>query len=322
VRINSERTPALPPEVLAQFAQACLSISDAAADERGFVAIRHLLARFQAKLIARPLLVEGMIASQRIGGSSDDCRWLVLVDSDKYKFSDQAIDREYSENALPERLRFTIAHELAHSLAFRVSDFGIQLHGLNKEVTPQVLLNAIEDETDWLSSLLLVPQRALATVFKGRREPPSASELAQARQTLGISRPVLVNRLRLLSSIDPDGLKNGFGFKNLAVGIAEWTAEGNAVLRKWPIFVNFDRNVIPEFLLNLAQQDRLPANSVFNEPTFSLCGGNKACVELTVHGGTPSSPRAERLDIKCSVEGSNAMAGSRAIYVVAATFRQ
>lgn len=317
MRTNSERKPALPPEVLAQFAQACLSISDAASDECGFVAIRHLLARFQAKLIARPLLVEGMIASQRIDENSDDRRWLVLVDSDKYKLNDRAIDGEYSENALPERLRFTIAHELAHSLAFRVSDFGIQLRGLNKEVTPHALVDAIEGETDWLSSLLLVPQRALARVFKGRKEPPSASELAQSRRSLGVSRHVLINRLRLLSSIDPDGLKNGYGFKNLAIGIAEWTREGHAILRNWPVFVNFDRNVIPEFLLNLAQQDRLPASAVFTDPTFSLCGGSRNSIDLTVNAGTPSSPKAERLSIRCSVEDTNKSAGRRSLYVVA-----
>jgi len=315
VRTSSENA-ALPPEVLAQIAQACRSICDSAADEDGFVPIRRLLARFQATLIARPLLVEGMIASQR-HNRSDDRRWLVLVDSEKYRFNNRDLEEEGPQNALPERLRFTIAHELAHSLAFRVSEFGIRLHNINTAQTSRALVIAIETETDRLSSLLLVSQKALQKVFKGRRNPPAADELAQARRAMGISRPVLISRLRSLSSTEADGLKNGYGLTNLAVGLAEWIEDRTARLRNWPIFANFDRNLFPEFLLRLAHQDRIPAASAFAATSFSLCGGNDNIVQLTSDAGTPNSPRAERMELKCSVEDSGRKPGSSSIYVVA-----
>jgi hypothetical protein len=318
VRTNSEKKAALPPEVLAQFAHACRLISDAAADETGFVPVRRLLERFQAKLIARPLLVEGMIASQRVDANSDDRRWLVLVDSEKYAFDNGDLEQESPERSLPPRLRFTVAHELAHSLAFRVSEFGIQLRDFNKASSQRALVSAIESETDRMSSLLLVSQRALAKIFTGRKEPPSALEFAQARRLMGISRPVLVSRLRSLSSIDPDGLKNGYGLRNMAVGVAEWTAEGRAILRSWPVFANFERNVLPEFLINLTHQDRLPAASAFDDTSFSLCGGGHNTVELAVNAGTPNSPKAERLEVRCSVEASSRMLGTRSMYVIAA----
>lgn len=313
--MSNEKT-ALPAAVLAQIAHACRAISDAAADQDGFVPIRRLLARFQATLIARPLLVEGMIASQRRDGG-DDHRWLVLVDSEKYRFDDRDLEDEGPQKTLPERLRFTIAHELAHSLAFRVSEFGIRLQNINTAQPSRALVQAIEGETDRLSSLLLVSQKALEKVFKGRRNQPTADELAHARRLMGISRPVLISRLRSLSSSDTDGLRNSYGMTNFAVGIAEWMEDGTARLRNWPIFANFDRNVLPEFLLNLAHQDRLPAISSFAATSFSLCGGNDNVVNLTSDAGTQNCPRAEQLELTCSVEDSSRRPGSTSIYVVA-----
>lgn len=313
--MNSERS-GLPPEVLAQFAHACRSISNATADQDGFVPIRNLLARFQASLIARPLLVEGMIASQRRKGS-DDYRWLVLVDGEKYHFDDKDLQEEGPHKTLPERLRFTIAHELAHSLAFRVSEFGIRLPNINAQNPSRALVQAIEAETDRLSSLLLVSQKALERVFKGRGIQPTADELAQARRLMGISRPVLISRLRSLSSGDADGLRNSYGMANFAVGIAEWTQDGTARLRNWPIFANFERNLLPEFLLNLAHQDRLPATTSFASQSFFLCGGSERVVNLTSNAGTPHSPRAERLELACSAEDSSRRPGSTSLYVVA-----
>jgi len=315
LRTNNEKS-GLSPEVLAQIAHACRSISDAAADQDGFVPIRHLLARFQATLIARPLLVEGMIASQRRNGS-DDCRWLVLVDGEKYRFNNTDLENECPQKTLPERLRFTIAHELAHSLAFRVSEFGIRLHNVNAKQPSRALVQAIESETDRLSSLLLVSLRALEKVFKGRRSQPTADELAHARRLMGVSRPVLISRLRSLSSGDADGLKISYGMTNFAVGIAEWMEDGTARLRKWPIFANFDRNLLPEFLLNLAHQDRLPAIASFAAPSLSLCGGNDNVVNFTSDAGTPNFPQAERLELTCSAEDSTRRPGSTSLYVIA-----
>jgi hypothetical protein len=274
--------------VLSQFAQACCSIADTTADETGFVPVRNLLRRFQASLIARPLLVEGMIASQRRDINSEDRHWLVLVDSEKYSFKDHDIECEGPQQSLPERLRFTIAHELAHSLAFRVSEFGIKLLHTDTAQSAHALVSAIEKETDRLSSLLLVSQQALKVLLRGRGAPPSAIEFAHARRAMAISRPVLISRLRSLPLHDPEGLRNGYGLTNMAIGMAEWIEGGRAILRNWPIYAHFDRNVLPEFLLQLANQDRLPASLAFQDNSFSLCGGSVDVVPLNVAGSTLS----------------------------------
>lgn len=312
---KSNEKAALPPEVLGQFAYACRSIADDTADDVGFVPIRNLLKRFQASLIARPLLVEGMIVTQQHQGAGDR-KWLVLVDSEKYHLTERDLEEESATNALPERLRFTIAHELAHSLAFRVSEFGIQMPDVDTSRRRREVVEAIEKETDRLSSLLLVSQKSLETLFRGRTSPPTAEEFGRARRTMGVSRPVLISRLRSLSSNDSDGLKNGYGLKNLAVGIAVWMEDGTATLRKWPTFANFDRNVLPDFLIRLAHQDHLPALSSFPAAAFSLCGGSENTVNITTAAGTLASPGAEHLEITCSVEEASRRPGSASIYVV------
>jgi hypothetical protein len=242
---------------------------------------------------------------------------MVLVDSEKYQLTTKDIEGESTSNPLPERLRFTIAHELAHSLAFRVSEFSIKLQDIDVSKRRRELVQAIEDDTDRLSSLLLVSQKALQTLFKGRTHPPTAAELGRARKAMGVSRHVLISRLRSLSSKDADGLRNGYGMSNMAVGIVTWMENGAATLRKWPVFANFDRNVFPDFLIRLAHQDYLPARESFPDPVFSLCGGNENTVTLMTDAGTPSSPRAELLEITCSVEEGSRTPGSTSIYVVA-----
>lgn len=316
-RANSDRRPGLDPEALSQFARACLAISDDAADDRGFVPVRRLLEKFRATLISRPLLVEGMIASQLSNdATAAHHRWLVLVDSEKYSFSEQEVEGETAERTLPERLRFTIAHELAHSLAFRVSEFGIRLRHVDTRRSGHGLVEALESETDRLSSLLLISQRSLSNLLRGRKEALSVYDCAAARRALGVSRPVLISRLRSLSTSDPDGLRNSYGLRNLAIGIAEWTKDGRAVLRSWPTFINFDRNIYPSFLFDLTHQDYLSACDVFSESSFSLCGGTRPTVTLTVDAGTTNFRNASQMLIECSSEDTSRKAGNRSLFVV------
>jgi hypothetical protein len=317
VRISSDRRPALDPEVLSQFARACLTISDNVVDDRGFVPVRRLLEKFRATLVARPLLVEGMIASQRSSdGTAGHQRWLVLVDSEKYSFSEQEVKEETSERALPERLRFTIAHELAHSLAFRVSEFGIRLRDIDMRRSGQDLVEALEDETDSLSSLLLISQRALSNLLRGRKEAPDANEWAAARRAMGVSRPVLISRLRSLSASDPDGLRSGYGLRNVAIGVAEWGKDGCAALRRWPIFASFDRNIYPSFLFDVAHQDYVSASDVFADRSFALCGGARATINITSDAGTEKFRNASKMLIECSSEDASRKAGARSLFVV------
>jgi hypothetical protein len=108
----------------------------------------------------------------------------------------------------------------------------------------------------------------------------------------------------------------------MRIGVAEWVDAGRAILRNWPIFANFGRNILPEFLLRLAHQDRMPAPSAFNDASFSLCGGGSSSVELRVEAGTQGCPTAERLEVP-KLPGAGlepAWSRLRGIFVLATAF--
>jgi len=309
----------LAPTELARFAEVCKGIGNEVADEHGFVAVRYLLARFHASLLIRPLLVEGMLASieHRSSAGFDASRWAVLLDSDTYRISELDVKEESQERPLPSRLRNTIAHELVHSLAFRPSEFGIRLQTqCDSEDNQNTLVREIERETERLSPLLLWSDKALVKLLSGRKRALSVEELHQECRTIGISRHVLINRLRLLRSTELDRFLRGDGLRNIAIGLGEWVDGRNAVLRSWPIFANFDRNIMPAFLFRLVHQDRLPAKTVFTDEMFVMCGGPTNVIEFVTDAGVEAVPNTKKMNVECSVEQVNKRSGSEFLFVI------
>jgi hypothetical protein len=308
----------LTPGELARISEVCVTIGNQAGDDAGFVPIRSLLARFQAQLISRPLLVEGMLASVQDtrAATFSGSQWTVLVDSETYPIPEGLLDVESSLRPLPTRLRNTIAHELVHSLAFRPAEFGVRIVGHHDE-KPADLVHEIEKETERLSPLLLFSEIALRKLLAGRRESLSVSELVRARRNLGISRYLLINRLRLLQEVDSNGFLFAEGLRNLAIGLAEWVKDGRAVVRKWPLFLNFDRNMIPAFLHELARnQDRIPAGSLLGDDNFAMCGGTRDRVVLETHAGTRSVPNALSMTVEVEIERRTRNPGNEFLFAV------
>jgi len=256
---------------LSYLANVCTTIANEVSDESGFVPMSRLLARFGVQLIIRPLLVEGMLAKigHKGGGADTSDRWAVLIDRDRYPIADSSVLDETSASPLPSRMRFTIAHELAHSLAFRPTHFGFTLHhSVNETQSAGGFVKAVERETDKLSSLLLLPQRAMEALLCESPGPLTVERLAKLRCDLGISRYVLLSRLRAFQANDPRALLQRTTNRNIGIGIGQWRPDGTAVFKSWPIFLNFERNIIPEAFLKIAQQDQAikterPAVNVF-----------------------------------------------------------
>jgi hypothetical protein len=310
---RTTKAPARPlsNEEVGAFARACITIANDAADENGFVAIPKLLKRFHAELVIRPLLVEGMLATQ----PGVHSKWTVLVDSERYGVTQSDIEAEDIRNPLPSRLRFTVAHELAHSLAFRPSDFGIRLvSSVNTNDAKSEVVRAIEGITDRLTPLLLLSETALTQFFKSPKVRTSASDLAELRHRSGISRQALIGRLRGLSQIEADKVSR-YSLNNIAICIGEWRDQ-HAVIRNWPVFARFQRNSMPEFLLNLRNQDRLPAPIAFAASSFAPCGGTCSELESVLHAGTMEIPRAEQIAVHCSSEQTARTRGTEFLIVI------
>lgn len=309
----------LAPNEFTKFAEVCTAIGNDVADENGFVPVRNLLTRFQANLFIRPLLVEGMLTFMGHGSRNgfDAGRWAVLLDSETYRINELEVKEERRERPLPSRLRNTIAHELVHSLAFRPSEFGIRLRKpIDSEENRNALVRAIERETERLSPLLLWPEKAVAKVLSGKKQSLSVEELTQVYRSMGISRYVMINRLCLIRPADANGFRYRDGLKNLAIGIGEWVDGKNAVFRSWPLFLNFDRNIVPAFLLKLIDQDCLPARIVFTDEVFAMCGGFLNTVEFMTDAGTSALPTVEKMKVRCSIENVEKKPKSKFLFVI------
>lgn len=306
-------------EIVASMRQACIDIGDQVADKSGFVSIAALLARFQARLICRPLLVEGMIAKVRDERSGDSSSWAVLVDSESYESSEEDIRLETCDRSLPPRMRFTVAHELAHSMAFRPSEFGLHLEISRSEQSGRsAFVEEIERETDKLTTLLLWPEKVLDAFVADHSAPLSAELLSHMARRQGISRHALVNRMGSLKTHDPLSILRGYRLKNVGIGIGEWTRSGEAVLRKWPLFLNFDRNIVPSSLLTVFREDRVPASQVFSDQRLIFSKGKSHVAEFDTTAGTSSSPAAEMLTVQVMIEESSRRPGTSFLYVVKA----
>jgi hypothetical protein len=294
-------------------AKICTQIGNLCADTNGFVSVRSLLERFQTKLIARPLLVEAMIANMP-SAESEGSRWAVLVDSERYPISQLDIDRESFSQTLPVRFRFTVAHELAHSVSFRPTEFGMQgRYAKSKGASRRDVVEAVEYETDRVAPLLLLPDATVRKCLAGR-QPLDARDLKLLCENFGVSRHALINRLALL--LRSSDTRETEALANVGIGLGEWDNQGRARLRKWPLFVNFHNQIVPSLFAQLARQDYLAVDSVIDDKSFTLCGGINSCVELTCEAGLPGLKADEKMDVRMTAETSTKRPGTRFLFAL------
>lgn len=301
-----------------QLGRTCNQISDELAGSDGFIATRDLLRRFGTEVIARPLLVEAMLASaekMNANGGSRRHQWCLLVDSETHSFKESAVQNENAESTLPVRLRNTIAHELAHSLAFRTREFGVEIPRLQKKDSEKDFIAALERETEELSPLLLVSNKSLDVLFNKDVDHISLSEVLRTMRRSGTSRESFVNRLQLVETFDSLRILNRDCFFNFALGIGEWLSPNEAVLRPWPLLARFEGGQVPGFVFDL--QRRTPVNParVFHNP-FSFAVGDVNIVSQTINGGTPTLPALRTLNARFSTETVEQSKGSEFMFLV------
>lgn len=309
----------LSPKEVASFAAVCGQIGNELANESGFVAIRDLLDRFHTEIRIRPLLVEGMLASieDKGSGAAGTQHWAVLIDSETYPVTEADIARESTTRPLPARLRNTVAHELVHSLAFRPSEFGIKLQVADGGAENKYdLVRSLEQVTESLSPLLLLPEKALSTLLRGRSTQVSVEELDALREELAISRPLLISRLAQLGPHSSDGMRDLPALRNLGIGIGEWTRDGTAVLRSWPLYINFDNHIAPAVFRKLRHQDRLAAAGVFPDHSFAMSGGVECTAQFVSDAGLLDNPASEKFPVVCAISKTRKTIGASFLYVM------
>ncbi len=265
----------------------CNNIASECADAENFVSVSRLVTRFRTKLLFRPLLVEGMIASAESepvpGHGAAAHQWYLLIDCETYRITGDDLENEKHGQPLPVRLRNTVAHELTHVLAFRANEFGVELPRLFKSAkSKRDFVYLIEKQTEKLSPLLLFTDGFLDRLFAPSKAKTSLEDLCSAMHSTGVSRYVLINRLNLVALSDTKGFWSRPSLNNLAVGIGEWLSQEEAIFKTWPVYSKFDAGRVPEFVLKLERGAQVPPKSIFADTGFSLCGGTSDSTESQV----------------------------------------
>jgi len=213
---------------LPRLAESIVKRTSTAASPDGFVPLYRLAKEFMAEVQFRPLLVEGMIATPKPNAAGEVSRvWKVLLDSETYPVSEKMYLDESSSRPLTARLRFTVAHELAHSLSFRPNEFGFQLakdyEGIEDK---RALVDLLEREANKLAPLMLVSEAALKNECAKNPEGFTMAQICAARKAWAVSREVFVRRLALLSLTDAAGLGLANCLRNIGIGMGEWRRAG------------------------------------------------------------------------------------------------
>ena len=297
----------LSKQEVQQVEQACRAIGNEVSDSRGFVTLERLLSRFNARLVLRPLLVEGMVGA--VENASSDGRntsqWVVLVDSESYpSIAESDIPTESYGRPLHARFRNTVAHELTHSLAYRPADFGVQLDiGRRNDAARDEFVRAVERETERLSPMLLWPDRAVVAFASNGPERVTLEELREIAKGFGISRHVLINRLADLRRVDSDIIRTR-RLNNCAIMLGKWSETGALVLRSWPVFASFERNLLPQFILKLRREDSMPLAAILSDESLSrLTTGERAT--LVSQMGTNQSVSSMQMTLSIWMERCN-----------------
>jgi hypothetical protein len=293
-----------------ELADACSDVANNVA-EGDFVAVRRLVENLGAQLSARPLLCEGMLAAPL----KPEGKWLVLVDSEHTGYDEARYREEKSENALPARLRFTVAHELSHLIQFtRSGPAGNNRKGSGKGKAEDV--GTIERQADRLSPLLLIAEDALERLAAGEGRLHLADWI-KAQKRWGVSREVLIQRLNLMFEFDRRSFRYKARFRNLILGMGEWAKPRQARLLDWPApFRNLDGGMKPELLLETGPVGFDTLRAAFSDPTFCLNGGESLGTEAEIWIGTKTNPHSERRRFRFEIERGPGKGTGRFLYLL------
>lgn len=281
-------------------------ISEKSADSQGYVPVHRLAESFQAEIEFRPLLVEGVIARPKeIGG-----KWKIFIDSETHARTTESLAGETSANPLPSRLRNTLAHELAHTLAFRSEEFKIEIKGSREEFVAQ-----LERETENLSPVLLLPYSGIQELCA---ESLSIENLVAFRKAHTVSNEVLVQRFEMLRRLENHALQFAPALTNIAIGTGEWKNNDTPVLSPWPVFSKFS-GLIPYLLTQLKNKQTPSLANNFKDVDFVVNGGAVFTSRGLIDAGTSQNPSGDHMPVEIQIEETGKSAGIKFLWMIKST---
>lgn len=159
------------------------------------VILRLIAARRRVTAVDfRPLLVDAMLTTHKAG-------FRILFNSNGEDATDLIVryQSEDRENLLPPRLRFSLAHEIAHTLFYDLSEDTPEVSKKLRSGGKLTALENLEKNCNKLAAALLLPRTMLETAFRQIRKITPEALIAFSREA-GVSLDVLIRRLADVNS--------------------------------------------------------------------------------------------------------------------------
>jgi len=260
-----------------------------------------------------------MIAKPKatVDGDGTRKKWKVFVDSEKSGIVTAQLQTESPEHPLPERFRFTVAHELAHTLGFRASEFGVDIERAKRtKESDGDVVSALEAETNRLAPLLLVSDTGIQKLCDEVPGELTLGALLLARSRWAVSRSVLVSRLNLLAVVDDKNLRNRRCLTEVIVGLGEWQSSTSAILAPWPLYISLGNPFVPEFVLRLRSKGSCTLSEIVALDAVRAADKQSLEYVCEVPVGTTQNPKSELVPIRFTFEDTPRKAGQAFLYLV------
>lgn len=254
------------------------------------IALKHIAsARHVRKVIFRPLLVDGCLTVVNEG-------FKIYVRCKK-EHSDEMRARFESERELgplPQRMRFTVAHEIAHTLFYRIEQ-GRPTHPLS--ITNQKRLGAIERTCNKVAARILLPTELLRSELRSL-DPFAPNDLRRLAEKTAVSGPMLVNRIREMGAWTSE------------IGVIAYIEPEAGVYTFKALFISaIVSKIFPSALIGA------PFSCFCSEHQFFPNGGKESQVEFDVKCQTTLGKGIQKFQLLC--EDSRSSGRHRGLFVAA-----
>ncbi|WP_309387049.1 hypothetical protein [Cerasicoccus frondis] len=236
-----------------------IAAGNSCADSYGYVTANSLLNKFNAEIMIRPLLVEGMLMSAKNEhGETDGSKknpWLILIDEESFKTNEEAIIAESSNKPLDKDLRETIAHEVGHILSFDRHHGKLKEKPNRSSARQSDRIEKYEAETDDLYPYFLLSENKLEAYFSDRNNPPSLTEIIGLVNFSAVTNKTFIHRLKLMNKTPKSDCLNYKGCINFAVGLCSQGEDGTAEFDSNEVFYSFKNNILPQSIESLIKSN-------------------------------------------------------------------
>lgn len=244
----------------------CWDLSEAAADESGFVSLRNLAQVAGCKVVARPLLAEAVIARD----NADEGKWVAFINSDQHKYSEAQWEQESHSTPLNHRTRNTVAHELAHAVAVDLLGLDFGSAKSNKEK-----LNQIEKLVEKASPMLLLPKSSIQRAIEQITCPQeSLKMLSEARRRMAVSREIFISTLKTYNKLHRDKVVAFDGLLESSYGVMDLQNSGRFFTPSWWVFDNHHKKPRPAHMKKI-----LVRNQTEWEVVSTILKGGRALIQ-------------------------------------------